>query len=54
MLKLSHLLHIEHMGCWINAGVEDRVFKHNLGDIAIWVVLRYVYLKPEQNVDVVG
>ena len=41
------------MGCWINAGVEDRVFKHNLGDITIWVVLRYVYLKPEENVDIV-
>ena len=37
------------MGCWINARMEDRVFKHNLGYITIWVVLWYVYLKPEQK-----
>merc|ERR1719341_553773 len=41
------LLHIEHMGCWIDAWVEDRVFKHNLGNITVWVVLRYVDLKPK-------
>ena len=45
-----YLLHIEHMGCWINAWVEDRVFEHNLGDITIWIVLWYVNLKPEQKV----
>ena len=48
-VEMCHLLHIEHMGCRINARMEDRVFKHNLGDITIWVVFWYVYLKPKKK-----
>ena len=42
----DHLLHIKTVRVRVHTWVEHWIVKHHLGHVTIWVVFRYLYVKP--------